>query len=142
MTVATLLTNKPTNIITVQPTMPVCDAAKLLATNKIGAVVVADDKDHVAGILSERDLVRGLSASGATVMPQPVPHLMTSPVQTCTRSERVNDIMQRMSDGRFRHMPVTEGATLVGVISIGDVVKYRIRELEHEKQAMQDYIMS
>ena len=142
MSVAALLTNKPASIITVEPSTPICDAAKLLATNRIGAVVVTDGDDHVAGILSERDIVRGLSSQGASVMTQPVSDLMTAPVETCTRSETVDDVMRRMSEGRFRHMPVTEGARLVGVISIGDVVKHRISELEHEKDAMRDYIMT
>ena len=142
MSVAALLTNKPTSIITATPGMPICDAAKLLSDNRIGAVVVTDGEQHVAGILSERDIVRGLAAHGASVMTQPVSDLMTAPVETCTRSETVDDIMRRMSEGRFRHMPVTEGSKLVGVISIGDVVKHRITELQHEKDAMQSYIMS
>lgn len=142
MSVAALLTNKSGSVLTVSPTTPVCDAAKLLAENRIGAVIVTEQNDHVAGILSERDIVRGLASHGAAVMTQPVSDLMTAPVETCTRSETVDDIMQRMSDGRFRHMPVTEGAKLVGVVSIGDVVKHRINELQHEKDAMRDYIMT
>lgn len=142
MTVASLLKNKPENIVTVLAETPIGDAATLLADNRIGAVVVTDGADHVAGILSERDIVRGLSSHGASVLTKPVSELMTAPVETCNRSETINHVMYRMSEGRFRHMPVTEDGRLVGVISIGDVVKHRISDLEHEKAAMQDYILT
>ncbi|MDW3206944.1 MAG: CBS domain-containing protein [Alphaproteobacteria bacterium] len=141
MSVAALLSKKPSDsIITVSAETSIREASELLAKHRIGAVVVTEDKDRVVGILSERDIVRGLAARGASVMTQKVADLMTAPVETCTPSEAADDIMRRMSDGRFRHMPVTEGTKLVGVISIGDVVKNRITTLEQEANAMRDYI--
>ncbi|MEQ8831855.1 MAG: CBS domain-containing protein [Alphaproteobacteria bacterium] len=141
MSVAALLSKKPSDkIITVSASTSIREASELLAQNKIGAVVVTEDKDRVVGILSERDIVRGLAARGASVMTQRVADLMTAPVETCTPSDAADDVMRRMSEGRFRHMPVTEGMKLVGVISIGDVVKNRINTLEQEASAMRDYI--
>ncbi len=137
-----MLSRKPAETITVEATQSIKDAAALLAEKKIGAVVVTENGDTVVGILSERDVVRGLSARGASVLTLRVADLMTSPVMTCTRSDNADDVMKRMSEGRFRHMPVVEGDKLVGVVSIGDVVKNRIATLEHETEAMRGYIMT
>lgn len=142
MSVAALLSKKPNQTITVKATDSIADAGKLLSEHKIGAVVVVGDGETVAGILSERDIVRGLHAKGASVLTLRVSDLMTSTVKTCTRSESADDVMRRMSEGRFRHMPVVEGSKLVGVISIGDVVKNRIATLELEAGAMREYIMT
>ena len=143
MSVASMLSHKDSEaIITVTKDQSIADAVALLAEKKIGAVVVVDDARAVAGILSERDIVRGLSDRGASIMTQSVGDLMTAPVETCTRSETVDDVMRRMTEGRFRHMPVTEAGELVGVISIGDVVKNRIKDLEYEAEALRDYVMS
>lgn len=142
MSVASLLSKKPSTIVTITADMSIKDASDLLYEHRIGAVVVIEEEDRVVGILSERDIVRGLSSRGASVMTQQVSDLMTAPVETCTRSETADDVMRRMSEGRFRHMPVVEGTKLVGVISIGDVVKNRIATLEHEADAMRDYIMT
>lgn len=142
MSVAALLSKKPSTIVTLTADRSIKEASDLLAEHRIGALVVVEDEDRVAGILSERDIVRGLAARGASVMTQQVADLMTAPVETCTRSETADDVMRRMSEGRFRHMPVVEGAKLVGVVSIGDVVKNRIATLEHEADAMRDYIMT
>lgn len=120
----------------------ISQAVSILGEHKIGALVVVDDGNTVTGILSERDVVRGLAAKGASVLTQTVADLMTAPVKTCTRSENVDDVMRRMSQGRFRHMPVVEGNQLVGVISIGDVVQNRIAALEQEAGAMRDYILT
>ncbi len=142
MSVAALLSKKQGPTVTIKADMIIAEAAKLLVEHKIGALVVVRDKDQVEGILSERDIVRGLAQKGASVLTQRVSDLMTAPVKTCTRSESADDIMRRMSAGRFRHMPVVEGNRLVGVISIGDVVQNRINVLEHEAGAMRDYIMT
>lgn len=142
MSVASILRTKGDTVLSIAPNRPISEAADLLAEKKIGAVLVTDEDGGLCGILSERDIVRGLAARGASVMTQCVSDLMTSEVMTCTRSDGIDDIMRRMSDGRFRHMPVTERNKLVGVISIGDVVKSRIAELEHEASAMRDYIMT
>jgi CBS domain-containing protein len=142
MSVAALLTNKADKLITVASGASINEALAMLAEHKIGALVVADGDGHIAGILSERDVVRGLAERGPSVLTQTVGDLMTAPVQTCTRSDGVDTIMRRMTEGHFRHMPVVEGTRLVGVISIGDVVKNRMAVLEQEAGAMRDYIMS
>lgn len=142
MSVAQLLSRKSPDVVSVRAEQSINEAVQLLTEKKIGAVVVTDDGGAVAGILSERDIVRGMAGRGASVMTQRVADLMTAPVQTCTRSEAADDVMRRMSSGRFRHMPVVEGGKLVGVISIGDVVQHRIAALEQEAGAMRDYIMT
>lgn len=142
MSVATLLAKKQGNTITIHADTFIAEAVSILSDHKIGALVVVDDGNKVIGILSERDVVRGLAAKGASVLTQNVSDLMTAPVKTCTRSESADDVMRRMSKGRFRHMPVVEGDKLVGVVSIGDVVQNRINALEQEAGAMRDYIMT
>lgn len=142
MSVAALLMNKADSIVTVDSGTPIKDATDILAEHKIGALVVTDGDGHIAGILSERDIVRGLAGRGPAVLTQSVGDLMTAPVETCTRGDGVDTVMRRMTDGRFRHMPVVEGTKLVGVISIGDVVKNRMAVLEQEAGAMRDYIMT
>jgi len=142
MSVAAMMSRKPADTITVEATQAIKDAAELLAEKKIGAVVVTENGDSVVGILSERDVVRGLASKGPSVLTLRVSDLMTAPVMTCTRSDSADDVMKRMSEGRFRHMPVVEGDKLVGVISIGDVVKNRITSLEQETEAMRGYIMT
>ncbi|MDF1750768.1 MAG: CBS domain-containing protein [Alphaproteobacteria bacterium] len=142
MSVAALLSKKQGNTITIQADTMILEAVNLLTDHKIGALVVVDDGNKVTGILSERDIVRGLAGKGASVLTQKVGDLMTTPVKTCTRSESADDVMRRMSKGRFRHLPVVEGDQLVGLISIGDVVQGRINALEQEAGAMRDYIMT
>jgi len=140
MIVAQMLKGKTGGVITVTPTDRVSSAAKLLADHRIGAVVVSTDGVTIAGILSERDIVRVLAARGAAVLEAPVSDLMTSKVVTCRLNDSVNEIMAMMSQGRFRHLPVAEHGALVGIISIGDVVKARVAEIEGEAQALREYI--
>jgi len=140
MIVAQMLKGKTVGVITVTPTDRVSSAAKLLADHRIGAVVVSTDGVTIAGILSERDIVRVLAARGAAVLEAPVSDLMTSKVVTCRLNDSVNEIMAMMSQGRFRHLPVAEHGALVGIISIGDVVKARVAEIEGEAQALREYI--
>lgn len=143
MTVASMLSKKPIqDIVTVKPTTGLREACDLLAERKIGAVVVTAPDGSVAGILSERDIVRGLAEQVAQSLEATVADFMTAPVQTCTSDDTADDAMRRMSEGRFRHLPVVDGGTLVGVISIGDVVKNRIAMLEQEADAMRGYIMT
>lgn len=143
MTVANMLSKKPIQeVLTVTPTTGVRQACDLLAAKRIGALVVTAPDGSVAGILSERDVVRGLSEHGADSLDGTVADLMTAPVQTCRSDDTANDAMRRMSDGRFRHLPVVDDGKLVGVISIGDVVKNRIAMLEQEADAMRGYIMT
>ena len=140
MIVAQMLKGKTGGVITVAPADHVSSAAKLLADHRIGAVVVSTDGVTIAGILSERDIVRGLAQQGATVLHAPVSDLMTAKVITCRLNDSVNEIMAMMSQGRFRHLPVAEHGALVGIISIGDVVKARVAEIEGEAQALREYI--
>ena len=127
-------------IVTVPPSASLGEAAAILSARRIGAVVVSDDGRRPLGILSERDIVRELGRRGVACMAEDVSKVMTSKLVTCTRSDRATDVMQKMTDGRFRHMPVMEGEVMVGFISIGDVVKARLAELAMEKDALEGMI--
>lgn len=130
------------SVETVSPDMLVSEAAAILADKGIGTVVVSSDGGKTAaGILSERDIVRELARSGAGCLNDKVSTYMTSELQTCTRDEQTDSVLSRMTEGRFRHMPVVEGGELVGLISLGDVVKARLSELAMEKDALQGMIM-
>lgn len=124
----------------VPPSMPVSEAAKLLSEHRIGALVVSSDGVSVAGILSERDIVRELGRRGAACMSDSVERMMTARVQGCALEDTAEDVLEAMSHGRFRHMPVMRGDKMVGVISIGDVVKARLSEMHMEKNALEDMI--
>lgn len=141
MTVARILRQKgSTAVETIGPAATVSEAAGILSSRRIGALIVTDDGRKVAGILSERDVVRWLGREGASCLNRPVADVMTAKVVTCAPADQVADIMERMTSGRFRHLPVMEDGRLAGVISIGDVVKYRMSELEHETEALADMI--
>lgn len=141
MTVAKILRIKgAANVFTVKPGASIADAAAELSTRRIGAVVVSPDGKRVAGILSERDIVRELGRRGAACLTDQVESIMTAKIVSCSRSDRAIDVLQRMTDGRFRHMPVMEGEAMVGFISIGDVVKARLDELSNEKDALEGMI--
>ena len=127
-------------VVTVPPTASLSEVAQVLSERRIGAVVVSDDGRHPLGILSERDIVRELGRRGVVCMTDPVSRIMTSKLVTCTRADRATEVMQKMTDGRFRHMPVMDGAVMVGFISIGDVVKSRLAELAMEKDALEGMI--
>lgn len=127
-------------IITVKPTDMVRTAAELLAKHRIGALIVTSDAEIVDGILSERDIVRALGTVGVSCMTLPVQDLMTQEVIGCHPDDTATSVMEKMTDGRFRHMPVIENNRMVGVISIGDVVKARITEIQHENEALTDMI--
>ncbi|MBP5856836.1 CBS domain-containing protein [Marivibrio halodurans] len=142
MSVASILSGKDGDVLTVTPDQTIDAASKILAERKVGAVIVVSPARKVAGILSERDIVRGLAAHGADVLKQPVSRLMTEAVTVCDRAESIDNVMRKMTDGRFRHMPVVEDGELVGVVSIGDVVKHKIANLQHEAEALRDYVMS
>lgn len=140
MRVADLLKNKGDSIISIPADCSVAEAVKVLCKHHIGAAVVLDADGSLAGILSERDVTRGLGEQGAALMDQPAKTIMTSAVTTCKPEDTVDAIMRTMTEGRFRHMPVMKDDALCGVISIGDVVKSRIDDLEHEADAMRKYI--
>lgn len=141
MLVQQILKGKPEGaVVTVPPGTTVVEAVEILSARRIGAVIVSTDGRHVAGILSERDVVRELGRRGPASLNDPVEKLMTAAVVGCARSDSVETVMQKMTDGRFRHMPVMEGAEMVGLISIGDVVKARLSELAMEKDALEGMI--
>jgi CBS domain-containing protein len=139
MTIARILSVKGRDVVTIQPHRLISDAISMLAERRIGAIVVTGADGKVLGILSERDIVRAL-ASGASVLQDPVSRYMTSKVVTCTGDTLVVDAMEDMTNGRFRHLPVVENGRLSGIISIGDVVKHRLAEIEHETEALREYI--
>ena len=140
MTVARILSSKGRDVVTVAPHRTLSEILRILNEKRIGAVVVGGADGEVLGIFSERDLVRALGGHGTEVMDQAVSRHMTSRVVTATEDMTVNQAMERMTEGRFRHIPVVEHGRLVGLVSIGDVVKYRIAEIEQERQDMLDYI--
>ncbi|QDL92622.1 CBS domain-containing protein [Paroceanicella profunda] len=141
MIVQQILGQKPVDgIAYVTPGSGVDEAVKLLSTRRIGAVVVSRDGKTVDGILSERDVVRELGQSGSVVLEKRVEEMMTRQVRGCALSDTAEDVLEAMTAGRFRHMPVLEGGCMVGVISIGDVVKARLSEIHMEKSALEDMI--
>ncbi len=142
MTVANILKSKGSlHVETIAPTASVLDASRTLAEKRFGSLVVSADGESIAGILSERDIVREVGRRGATVLSEPVEKLMTKKIVTCTRADKAVAVLGTMTEGRFRHMPVVENGRLVGLITLGDVVKYRLEELAMEKDALEGMIM-
>jgi CBS domain-containing protein len=139
MTVRAILDNKGHDVLSVEPEAKLASAIKLLSERKIGAVL-AMKGGRIEGILSERDIVRVLGERGASVLEEPVSAVMTRKVVSCKQSDTVSGIMEMMTHGKFRHLPVFDGERLVGLISIGDVVKSRVQEYEHEQEALREYI--
>jgi CBS domain-containing protein len=126
-------------VVTISPDATVRELVALLAEHNVGALVVSDDGERVSGIVSERDVVRRLHA-GDAVMDAPVSMIMTEDVRTCTGSDGLTDLMQTMTEHRIRHVPVVADGRLTGIISIGDVVKSRIGELEFERDQLDHYV--
>jgi CBS domain-containing protein len=139
MTVRAILDSKGHQILSVEPDAKLSAAIKILSERKIGAVLVMS-QGRIEGILSERDIVRVLGERGAAVLDEPVSAVMTRKVISCRQSDTVAGIMEMMTSGKFRHLPVLEGDKVVGLISIGDIVKWRVREYEMEQEALRDYI--
>jgi CBS domain-containing protein len=139
MNVATILKAKGTEVATVGPTITLAEAARLLSERRIGALVVMHGQ-QLLGILSERDIVKTLAHSGADALDRPVREIMTSRIVTCGLNDSVDELMDTMTEGRFRHLPVVERGALVGIVSIGDVVKHRIAETVMETEALRLYI--
>ena len=127
-------------VVTVPPGTTVARAAEILSSRRIGSIIVSPDGKTLVGIVSERDIVRQLARSGAGCMTDPVDNIMTANVVCCARNDQTDVVMQKMTDGRFRHMPVMDGDMMVGLISIGDVVKARLMELAAEKDALEGMI--
>lgn len=142
MKVRNILDSKGGELATITPDRTVEDAIGELGRRRIGSLVVVDDSGNLAGILSERDLVAQMAEHGLDLTQSRVGDLMTKAVTTCKPDDDVTAVMVKMTDGRFRHVPVLEQGRLVGLISIGDAVKARINELEHEREALRDYISS
>ena len=140
MTVKAILSRKGGDVVTIAPTAILSAAVKLLAERRIGAIIVSGPDNRVAGILSERDIVRTLADRGPAALDDNVAAVMTRKVSTCTEADTVASLMERMTAGKFRHLPVVEQGKLVGVISIGDVVKFRVEEIEGESNALREYI--
>lgn len=142
MLVSHILKAKPTDgVVTISPEATVADAANLLSTKRIGSIVVSSDGKSAAGILSERDIVREIGKRGPTCLSESVSSMMTADLVTCTSSDTADQILSRMTEGRFRHMPVVEDGAMIGLITIGDVVKSRLTELAMEKDALEGMIM-
>jgi len=142
MTVSVIVANKGRVVVSIEPNASLADAVRLLAQKRIGAAVILGADRRLAGIISERDIVRVLAERGAAVLDEPVSRTMTRKVESCNENETVAQIMERMTQGKFRHMPVVDQGQVVGVVSIGDIVKHRLHEMERESTAMRDYIMT
>jgi CBS domain-containing protein len=140
MRIQDVLRVKGEQVFSISPDATVTELLASLAERNVGALVVCADDDSVAGIVSERDVVRRLNDRGTAVLQAPVSSIMTTTVTTCTEQDAVEELMRLMTDRRIRHVPVVRDGRLVGVISIGDVVKHRIGELEHERQNLIGYI--
>ena len=140
MTVKQILDQKGRDVVTVNPSMGTEEAARFLADNKIGAVVVIGAGGKISGILSERDIVNAVASKGVDALAKPISAFMTTKVTTCGESHSINQVMELMTNGRFRHLPVEEDGALVGIISIGDVVRRRIEDVEREAEEIKAYI--
>ncbi len=140
MIVKNILLGRRGNVVTIEPTADLAAAVKLLAERRIGAVVILGADHRIVGLLSERDIVLALAERGPTALHEPVGQVMTRDVKTCSEEDTIEDLMARMTTGKFRHMPVAKQGKLTGIVSIGDVVKYRVEEIEHESVALREYI--
>ncbi len=142
MTVKSILATKGTEVFTVDPTATLEAAVGILSQPRIGALVVLGAEQRVIGIVSERDVVMALAVTGAAALKQPLSQVMTRKVSTCTSDQTISTIMEQMTTGKFRHVPVVEQDRLIGIVSIGDVVKHRLREMQRESEALRDYIQT
>ena len=139
MLVSDILKSKGNTVVSAPPSLSVADAARLLAEKRIGSILIME-RDKVAGILSERDIVRTLANEGPGCLDGPVSRLMTAKVVTCTPGQTIADVMEMMTSGRFRHVPVIADGRVAGMISIGDVVKWRLEEAQEEVRQMAAYV--
>jgi len=140
MNVARILAEKGSEVLTTQPHRTLKEVAAQLASKGVGAVVVSDAAHAVLGILSERDIVRAIGAGSASALEEPVSRHMTAKVTTVGEATTIDQAMAIMSNGRFRHLPVVEDGRLVGIVSIGDIVKRHVNEIDSERRALRDYI--
>jgi CBS domain-containing protein len=142
MTVSIILAAKGREVVSVEPNATLTSVVALLAERRIGAALVLGVDRRIVGIVSERDIVRALGERGTAALDDPVSRVMTRRVSTCTEGETISAIMERMTEGKFRHVPVVDQGRVVGIISIGDVVKHRLHEMECDSAAMRDYILT
>lgn len=142
MNIGQILKAKGRGVTTARPDATLLEIIDKLAAKKIGAIVIVGDKGDVVGIVSERDIIRKLGQGGALVLSEPVANTMTASVITCREATTLDELMEVMTQGRFRHVPVVEDGALVGIISIGDVVKNHIAEVEMEVTAMRGYFVT
>lgn len=141
MLVSQILKSKSDDgVVTLPPGTIISRVAEVLSARRIGAVVISPDGKKLAGIVSERDIVREIGRRGASCLNENVDTIMTAKVVACARGDNADGVLQKMTDGRFRHIPVLEGDELIGLISIGDVVKARLSELNMEKDALEGMI--
>jgi CBS domain-containing protein len=140
MTIERILSDKGRTVVTIEPGHTLHEAARLLCEKRIGAVVVSDAFRPVIGILSERDIVRAIAARGSAALEEPVSQSMTTTVVTGTAHTGITEVLELMTEGKFRHVPIMDGQRLAGIVSIGDIVKDRLAEAEAETAAMRDYI--
>jgi CBS domain-containing protein len=142
MNVTTILSTKGREVATISPTATVGEAVKILADRKIGALVVTGAGGRLTGIVSERDVVRAFASHGVSALQLPLNDVMTRKVVTCGPKDSIASLMELMTAGKFRHLPVVDEDKLTGIVSIGDVVKLRLAELEYEQTALRDYIQT
>lgn len=140
MNIAQILKSKARGVSTAQPDDTIEEVANRLAQRKIGAVVIVGEQGKIAGIVSERDIIRLIATHGAQALKMPASEGMTRDVHSCTRSCAVDEVMKVMTNGRFRHIPVVEDGALIGIVSIGDVVKFYTAEVQLEVSAMRGYL--
>ena len=140
-TVAHVLKGKGKEVFSVQETDTIYDAVRILKERRIGALIITNNKGLPEGILSERDIVRRMADTPGQTLPQMIGDLMTRNIETCTEQDLVMDILKRMSEGRFRHMPVITSGKLSGMITIGDLVQFRLKELEYQTLQMKQMIV-
>jgi CBS domain-containing protein len=142
MTVKAILAQKGTEVTTIEPNATLAAAVLLLSKHRIGALVVTGADQRIVGIVSERDIVRTLAENGSQALERPVAEIMTRKVVTCTERDTVAELMERMTAGKFRHVPVVDQGRIAGIVSIGDVVRLRVEEMERDATALQEYIRS
>lgn len=140
MSVERILAGKGRDVISIDPQSTLAEAARMLNQHRIGAIVVIDVAEALVGILSERDVVRAVAEGGAEALRQPVSSRMTGQVVTCRPNAGIDELMTLMTERKFRHVPIVEGGRLRGIVSIGDIVKQRLAEIETEHRALRDYI--
>jgi len=140
MTVQAILSRKGSDVVTADPGATLGEVVRTLASRRIGAVVVTGADRRIVGILSERDVVRVLGEKGPSALDTPIAEVMTRKVTTCSMRDTIAELMERMTEGKFRHVPVVDDGRLAGIVSIGDVVKWRVHEIEDESAALRDYI--